>query len=239
MRTVYTRWRSPGWLTALVLAVFACAPGAASADTFTFDLGTGNSAISGYTGPYEQVTVNRTDSTHATITFTSLTKNGYIFLMGDGGTVGLNVNATSFSASNIKGTNPNSTFQAWSLVSTDSGNEDGFGKFNLTVNSFDGFAHAINQMTLNLTDNSGTWATATDVLTANANGAIAGAHVYVTASPADASNGALVTGYAAGSGGGTTPINTPEPASIALALTGALGFGLAGLRRLRRQKAAA
>jgi hypothetical protein len=31
----------------------------------------------------------------------------------------------------------------------------------------------------------------------------------------------------------------PEPSTVALALTGAIGFGLAGLRRLRRQKAVA
>jgi len=37
---------------------------------------------------------------------------------------------------------------------------------------------------------------------------------------------------------GTTLAVVPEPGTIALALSGALGFGLAGLRRLRRQKAA-
>jgi hypothetical protein len=54
----------------------------AKADTFSFNLGVGNPAISGYPGPYASVTVNRTNSTNATITFTSLTAAGNIYLMG-------------------------------------------------------------------------------------------------------------------------------------------------------------
>ena len=40
----------------------------AKADTFSFNLSVGNPAISGYPGPYVSVNVNRTNSTHATIT---------------------------------------------------------------------------------------------------------------------------------------------------------------------------
>ncbi len=65
----------------------------ASADS-VFNLDTGNSAISGYTGPYASVDVNLTSATMATITFTSLTNSGNIYLMGGGGSVGVNVNAT-------------------------------------------------------------------------------------------------------------------------------------------------
>jgi len=58
-----------------------CWPSTSKADTFSFNLGVGNPAISGYPGPYVSVTVNRTNSTHATITFTSLTAAGNIYLM--------------------------------------------------------------------------------------------------------------------------------------------------------------
>src|ERR1700732_1576273 len=63
------------------------------ADSITFNLTDGNSAISGYPGPYGSVLVNRTSTTTATITFTSLINSGNIYLFGDGSTVDVNVNA--------------------------------------------------------------------------------------------------------------------------------------------------
>jgi hypothetical protein len=47
-----------------------------------------------------------------------------------------------------------------------------------------------------LTNTSGDWASAVNVLTPNADGNILAAHVFVTTSPANASNTALATGYA-------------------------------------------
>ncbi len=77
----------------------------ASADTISFTINTPNTAISGFTGPYATVTVNRTSTTMATITFTSDTAAGNIYLMGDGSSVDVNVNATSWTVSGIAGSN--------------------------------------------------------------------------------------------------------------------------------------
>ena len=88
-----------GCIAALLIAVASVGLQQAKADTFSFNLGVGNPAISGYPGPYVSVTVNRTNSTHATITFTSLTAAGNIYLMGDGSSVAVNVNATSWTVS--------------------------------------------------------------------------------------------------------------------------------------------
>lgn len=49
---------------------FAMWASVASADTINFDLTSGNSAISGFTGPYAHLVVDRTSSTMATLTFT-------------------------------------------------------------------------------------------------------------------------------------------------------------------------
>ena len=70
------------------------------------------------------------------------------------------------------------------------------------ITSFDGFTHSSNTISFTLTNTSGTWASAADVLIANAGGFAVGAHIFVTSSPANAANGALATGFAA-TGGGT------------------------------------
>jgi hypothetical protein len=68
----------------------------ASAELITFDLLSPNSAISTYPAPFANVSVNRTDSTHATVTFQTYTTGGNQYVMGDGSTVALNVNASLF-----------------------------------------------------------------------------------------------------------------------------------------------
>jgi hypothetical protein len=196
------------------------------ADT-TFDLTTGNSDISGFAGPYATVDVHLVDSTDATITFTSLTNNGNIYLMGDGGTVGVNVDATSWTLGSITGSNAGTGFTPGAYSDGGSGNEDGFGSFNQKITSDDGFTHSSDTVTFSLVNTGGTWADSGSVLIANSDGNRAAAHIFVTSDPANASNGALVTGFAS-EGAVTT---APEPASITL-----LGLGLIGVPFLRRRK---
>jgi hypothetical protein len=71
---------------------------------------------------------------------------------------------------------------------------------------------------------SGTWATADDVLTPNANGFDAAGHVFVTSAPADAANGAIATGFAGESHGN---VHLPDAGSTAMLLASVLaGLGL-------------
>jgi hypothetical protein len=60
--------------------------------TIVETINTPNFALSGYAGPYAQVSITRVDNNTADIVFTSLTTSGVTFLMGDGGTADLNVN---------------------------------------------------------------------------------------------------------------------------------------------------
>ncbi len=79
-----------------------------------------------------------------------------------------------------------------------------------------------------MTNTGGTWANADSVLTANATGNLAAAHIFVTASPAVGSAGALVTGFATG-----RSTSAPEPATLFLFGSGMIGSW--GFRRFKRR----
>ncbi len=212
----------------------------ASADSTTFSLNDPNIAISPFVGPYVDVTVTTLSSSTATVMFTSDSATSgnsnctistpCTYLMGDGGSADLNVNASSFSASGISGTALSGLFTPGPFSNGGSGTADGFGMFNLKIIDFDGFTHAANSISFTLTNLSGTWANASSVLVANALGFTAAAHIFVESASCTDSDGnlqACATGFAANG----API--PEPGTLALFGTGLLG--VAGLvRRLRR-----
>ena len=205
------------YLAAIVIAGF----GLQQAKAFESDLTVGNSAISGFAGPYGHVSISLDVATQtATVTFTSNTVNGNIYLFGDGGSVALNVNAASFTVGTITGTNSlGGAFTPGPFSVSNNGAEDGFGMFNLNINSFDGFTHSSSTITFTLTNTSGVgWLTQADVVTLNSQGFDAAAHIFVTsvANP----TGALATGFA-GEGPGTPAV--PDGGATVMLLGAALG----------------
>lgn len=219
-------------LASLSLSVLLLVPVLASADMFTFDLNVIN--FGGYTGPYATVTVNQSGNI-ADLTFTSLTNGNYVYLFGDGSSAAVNVNSTAYSVSNLTS---NNTYSMWFTTPTLTPNVDdpanpppapqvdGWGRFNTTIDSSDGYASASSVIGFRLTNNLGDWANAASVLVDNADGYFAAAHIMV-GDLRDLENGALITGYAAN---GTPQV--PEPATMLLFGTGMIG--LAGIARKKR-----
>src|SRR5712691_3490316 len=92
--------RPPLGVAALAIAGgLVCVLGAspAKADVINETINQPNSALSGFTPGYVSLQINRTDTTHATATFTSLSSGTTLYRMGDGSSADLNV-AGSFSA---------------------------------------------------------------------------------------------------------------------------------------------
>jgi hypothetical protein len=208
----------------------------ASADIFTSNLTLAN--ITGFTAPYGQVVVTLNSSTNATVTFTANESNPLdAYLFGDGGSVAVNVNASTWALGTITGTPLNATFNNATYSDGGAGNEDGFGSFNQNINSNDGFTSSSNSISFSLTDTSGTWANAAQVLAFNASGFDAAAHLFVCNNPVatcTASSGAVNTGFVAENASGI--VTSPEPSSVIL--FGSILIGVAEILRRRVQRKA-
>jgi len=205
------------YIAAILIAVIGLGLQQARAD-FIFNLNAANIA---FPGLYAQVDVHLVNSTAATITFTSLTKAGNIYLFAGQGAsaVAVNVNATSWALSPvITGSNAGTGFTPGPYSDGGSGNMDGFGSFNQGISSFDGFTHSSDKITFTLNNLTGTWASANSVLTGNNKGNLAAAHIFVTAFPAVQSNGAIKTGFASGNGD-----SVPDGGATVMLLGTALG----------------
>ena len=209
------------YIVAVLIAIAGM--GLQQAKAFESDLNAGNPAIAGFAGPYGHVSIILVNSTTATVTFTSLTAAGNGYLMGDGASVAVNVNATSWTLGTITGSNGGKGFSPGPYSNGGSGNVDGFGVLNQTINSFDGFTHSSSTISFTLTNTSGIWGSAASVLVANANGAMAAAHIFVTKLPVNSRNGALATGFAANGGAQQVPDGGATVMLLGAAL-GALGM---------------
>ena len=217
-------------LAAAAASALALTFGTAASALTTYSLSLGNPDISGFPSPYGSVSVDLISPTIANITFTSTTTGGFKYFFVDGSSADVNVNATTWTLSNLAG-------NGGALSDGGSGVVDGWGTFNQTINQFDGFGSASTLISFTLTDTSGFWANSDSVLTPNTLGHSVGAHIAVcdlAANPTCSSAITAVTGFATNGGGGGV---IPEPATWAMMLAGF--FGMGSILRMQRRRALA
>ena len=216
----------PSSLAALLVSTaFLACGSAARADVVTYSLDTGNTALSGFPTPYGSVTINRTSTTTANVTFQSTSTGGFQYSFIDGGVADLNVNGT-YTLGPVVFTPLSGAFSTATFVSNVPGNVDGIGNFNLSINASDGFGSASQTITFTLTDTGAPWLSAANVLLPTDP---VGAHIAVCGGTIGAcapGNTAVVTGF---SGGHVAPV--PELATWAMMILGFAGVGLLAYRR--------
>lgn len=181
--------------------------GVAKADSITYNIGVGNTALSGYPSPYGTLNISVTGG-DATFTLTGLTQSSYVYLFGGHGALGLNLSNTNVTLANMSWTGGNTS----TAFKAGSGTLSGFGSFNYVLTDSNGFNSAVSSLTFTLDDS---FTNPASVLTPNSSGYLAAGHVFVSG---DDCTGACTTGYAANS---NTPV-IPEPPSLLLLGTGLL-----------------
>src|SRR5271157_283716 len=218
-------------VAATVLLALALCPVTARADSTSFDLTVAptSPALAVLPGPYISVAVDLTSSTTADITFMSYTQGAFTYLMGDGKSVGLNVNASMFSASIITdaGFFGNGALIGGIPAGQGAAQFDSLpGTFNFWISKNEdngGYNGLVNKIEFTITASGVNWLHASDVLAPNSGGLDAASHITVDDGSCRPTQ-SCVTGY-----GTTQPV--PEPPVNALLACSALLFGGFFLRR--------
>jgi hypothetical protein len=186
-----------------------------------FTLNQGNSDLSPFPGPYGTVTVNRTSTTGATVSFVgnTVTSGGHTFVYKFGATGAADVN--------VNGTADTTIVIPSSLSPDGSKNISDFGTLSNTTKNDGGATQAFSSGIFLLTATGGTtWSTAGNVLKADGSGFQVAAHIFVFE---DGSTDAIKTGFSGG-----VPVATPEFGSITLMCLMLLGLGGESIRRLQK-----
>ena len=220
-------------IAAAIMALALVAPAAQA--NIIYNLVTNNGGFGNPPGPYGTATLHLVSSTEATITLVSNQVGSNVYLFADGGTLGFNTNGAvtiqSITGSNNRTDSGFGAFTPGPYTAAGAGNEDGFGSFNQTIDTFDGYQHSNTSLTVDFTLNSGSWANEASVLTPNGLGNTVAGHVFLAV---DNGNGTISNTGSTGFATDGTPVRVPEPGSLLLLGSGLAGLAALNLKRRRR-----
>lgn len=213
----------------LLIAAFLMV-GTAPVCAAVLTLNLGNDDLDAFSPPYGTVeVVLLSGGMEAQVTATAASNDTYHYLFGNNGTLGLNTNGEASIKDGLDGivaTVPSQAgFEGPWITRLETGGQrlSEWGSFNFVLKSLGGFKNSLLSLTFTLQKTSGTWSSDQDVLTPNANGRLAAAHVFVANT--DWTNTGD-TGFA------TCNVANPEPSGLLVWLLG--GVTLAGLRRRKQ-----
>ena len=137
----------------------------------------------------------------------------------------------TFALGTISGSNSLIGFTPGTWSNAGSGNEDGFGSFNLRITSFDGWSHSSTEISFGIgATGTNSWSSASQVLTGNNKDQIAAIHLFPcipsgTGCASNSPGATSITGFA------SHAVPVPIPAAVWL-----FGSGLLGLIGIARRR---
>ena len=212
-------------LLSIMLVLGIATSGWATTYDFSYYLTVPNSGLSVATGPYASIGINL-NGTGTVATFDVLAEPG--FSLVNGKMFDINTSAAATVSSIVETAQPGFNVETPTVTYNGNPHVSDFGKFNIWISNPTA-SNLISELTFSLNRTSGSWSSASDVLSVNGTGYFSAGHIAIN-NMFD-TEGSRITGFA----GNGEPPTVPEPGTLLLLGGGLFGLAVYGKRRMNRE----